>query len=421
MVITEMAGIKSTDSTGLDEEIGTDPDELVAMLLSNTGRRPNPYPILAALRKVAPIHQVAPQLWFLTRHEDIRHVLRDKRFGRDLTANQQSVWGEEKAANSPFLQSQRRWFLNQDPPDHTRLRSQVQSVFTPAAFAAQRTLIEARVEQLLRPLLAKGEFDVVEDFARPLTVSAIGDLMGIPQKDQERFSEWAFFFEVGDDPAKLERADQSVEEYEDYFTALIDSKTRSPGKDLLSKLILTQLEGKQLQPEELLATCILMFGGGFDTTKNLIANFVHAFTNFPNQSSIIRDDPSRIPEAVEEMLRYDGPSMMNYRNVRETVSYKNVVFEQGDQILLSTPSANRDEEVFLNPDEIMIGRKDIRHLALGGGIHFCIGAAMGRLETIAAVNALYGSTRSLELAAQPVFMDTTVFRGPETLRVKVEV
>ena len=375
----------------------------------------DPYPDYRLLRERAPRLRLPDGTVVLTRRADVVSVLRDSRFGHLYPERQRQLWGSEQVEKSRLLQSRLRWFLFMDPPDHGRLRGLVQKVFTPKAFEARAPAIQAFVDEHLDRALAGDTFDLVSDLAHPLTVDTIGDLLGVPRADRMRFTDWGLVFEALPGSEAFEQAEKLIVDYEEYFAQLLSDKRASPGEDLLSALLAAEEGGDSLSQDEALATAFSLFGAGFDTTRHLIGNAVHALLEDPDQLARLRAAPQLMRGAVEEFLRYDGSVQFTTRTALEEVELDGERFTRGDAFYLCLGAANRDPEAHDRPDDLEIERPRPQPLTFGGGIHHCLGAAMGRLETRLALQSLLDRTASIELAAAPRWREGAVFRGLETL------
>lgn len=381
---------------------------------------PDPYPDYAMLRDRAPRLRLPDGTVVLTRRADVVAVLRDERFGHRYAERQRELWGEEQLRSSRLLQSRLRWFLFMDPPDHGRLRGLVQKVFTPKAFEERAPAIQGFVEEHLDRALARGTFDLVAELAHPLTVDTIGDLLGVPREDRTRFADWGLVFEALPGSDVFDRAERLIVDYEEYFAALLAEKRRHPGDDLLSVLLAAEEAGDRLSSDEALATAFSLFGAGFDTTRHLIGNSVHALLSHPDQLDALRAEPGLMRNAVEEFLRYDGSVQFTTRTALEDVDLDGERVAAGTAFYLCLGAANRDPEAHERPDVLDVRRARPQPLTFGGGIHHCLGAAMGRLETRLALTAMFERAAELELAGRPSWRQGAVFRGLERLPVAVQ-
>lgn len=399
-----------------ETELAPDLAEAIGRIIVGS---PDPYADYALLRERAPRLRLPDGTVVLTRRADVVAVLRDARFGHRYAERQRELWGEEQVRSSRLLQSRLRWFLFMDPPDHGRLRGLVQKVFTPKAFEDRAPAIQSFVDEHLERALAQDEVELVGALAHPLTVDTIGDLLGVPREDRTRFADWGLVFEALPGSDAFEQAEQLIVDYEEYFSELLDDKRRQGGEDLLSSLLAAEEAGDRLSSDEALATAFSLFGAGFDTTRHLIGNAVHALLAHPEQLERLRESPELMRGAVDEFLRYDGSVQFTTRTALEDIELGDLRASAGDAFYLCLGAANRDPEAHERPDELDVRRERPQPLTFGGGIHHCLGAAMGRLETRLALTALLDRAPGLALAGEPSWRQGAVFRGLERLPVAV--
>ena len=347
----------------------------------------DPYPQYAALRAADPVHfSLALQAWVLTGYEDCALVLRD-----DETYSSSSDTASGQLAE--VLQQQRREFplgetptvLNSDPPVHTRLRSLLNRAFTPRAIEGLRPRIEEIAASLLDDADASnGRFDIAGGFAQPLPIIVIAELLGVPPEDRDRFKRWSAAIARATDvlnaPAILEAAREATRELIAYMDEVVAQRREAPGADILTALAAAEEEGERLSHDELLAFSILLLLAGHETTTNLIGNGLLALAARPELVARLRAEPSLLPSAVEELLRYDSSVQGVVRFARRRSELGGRTIEQGAALLPLVGAANRDPAQFRNPEELDIARSPNRHLAFGRGIHFCLGAPLARLE-----------------------------------------
>ena len=380
--------------------------------------RADPYPSYHLLRTHAPIFFWAPWgIWFLSRHEDCHALLRDNRLGRGPDRH-----GEPPPQQRPLVEMMDRWMLLMDPPDHTRLRSLVNRAFTPRVVARLRDDIQRVTDDLLDQTRERGEMDLIADLAYPLPVTVICRMLGVPAADHVAFHDWsdaiARSLDLTDDPAVYDRAARAAAALTGYLGDLLAERRARPRADLLSALVAVEEEGQRLTTAELFATCALLLIAGHETTVNLIGNGARALLGHPDQWRRLREQPDLIPLAVEELLRYDSPVQFTARVVLEDVAYAGHVFRRGQQVGFLLGAANHDPAQFDAPDTLDIGRQENRHLAFGGGIHYCLGAPLARLEGEIAFATLARRLPTLTLAADTVtHRDNFVLRGLEALPV----
>jgi cytochrome P450 len=296
--------------------------------------------------------------------------------------------------------------LLQDPPDHTRLRTLVSRAFTPRAIEGLHGQIQSIMDGLLDAIVDRGAADLIADFAYPLPVSVINEMLGVPARDRALFRQWSFDIArsldaiVLPDPDIIARGNAAGAAIGAYFEDLVAERRRAPRADLLSAMIAVEEAGDRLSIEELLATGLLLFLAGHETTTNLIGNGVLALLRHPEELRRLREDPALVESAVEELLRYDSPVQRVSRLVYEDVTLGDRTIPAGSLVLGLLGAANRDPDHFPEPDRLDLRRRDNRHLAFGWGIHFCLGAPLARLEGQLAFRTLLRRLPNLALAAE---------------------
>lgn len=378
--------------------------------------RRDPYPYYDLLLAQAPIFYWEPWgMTFLSRHEDCSELLRDNRLGRGAT-------GEPPPTQVDLAAMMNRWMLLMNPPDHTRLRGLVYKAFTPRMVEQLRGTIQAITDRLLDRVAAQGEMELVADFAYPLPVTVIAEMLGIPEADRDVFHHWsdalARSLDLTDDPAIYDRASVAAAEFTGYLRTLAARRRAEPANDLLSALVRVEEAGEQLTEDELYATCALLLVAGHETTINLIGNGTLALLRNLDQLRLLQEKPELARTAVEELLRYDSPVQLTARTVLEDITYKDVTFHRGQEVAFLLSAANHDPAVFAEPHRLDITRQKNPHLSFGGGIHYCLGAPLARLEGQIAFATLLRRLPNLRLAtATPVYRDNLVLRGLESLPV----
>lgn len=421
--------------------------KLESAVFLEPGPKPNPYPEYGRIREKSPIYQLpganGRSAYLLTRFEDVNRLLRGGDFGHDdslatdpdeLTGNplQRFMTKRLLALAGPFIQMAGHWMLTVNPPYHSHLRGQVGRAFLPRAIEAQRDAILRIADELIDARLATGTMDVRGDFSYPLAIYVIGELIGVPREDHPRLKRLARHLALGIDPnlsggsrfmlvrqALLFReVSRAARELQVYFSDLVEQRRREPRDDLLSTLVATDAEGDGLTREELVDTCILLMVAGHITTVDLIGNGMLALFRNPEQLALLRGDLDLAEGAVEEMLRYDSPVQLTSRVVRQPAEVAGVPLRPGDSTIVLLGAANRDPAEFAAPEAFDITRSPNRHLAFAAGIHFCIGAALARLEAQVAVKRLLERLPNLALAEEPRWGTGTVLRGVESLPVR---
>lgn len=393
--------------------------------------REDPYQFFQLLREHEPVHKTAFGVYLLTRHADAAAAVREPR----LSNNEQhselyqafiEANGEPRGVFGDEMGQAVMLFL--DPPDHTRIRGLVSKAFTPKMIERLRHRIEDLVEGLLDAVEQRGDgrMDVVTDLAYPLPVVVICELLGVPAADHVRFQQWSHELAGSIDPQPLrtpeqeERIHAAAEAFLEYFVELIDRRRRDPADDLLSALIAAEEEGDRLSEPELLATALFLLVAGHETTVNLIGNGTLALLRHSDQLERLRADPALDRNAVEELLRFDSPVQLTQRITLEDYEIGGTTIPARQQVIPLLGAANRDPDAFPEPDRLDLGRDGAaRHLAFGGGHHFCLGAALARLEGQIAIGALVRRFSRLEPAGDPVRRETFTLRGLESLPVAV--
>jgi cytochrome P450 len=382
----------------------------------------NPYPFYHRLRETDPMHLTPLGFYVASRHADIATILRDKRFGKDFAGRMSRRHGPE-ILEEPVYRSMRHWMLQQDPPDHTRLRGLVVRAFTARRVEDMRPRIQGIVEGIIDRVESHGHMDLIADFAFRLPVTVICDMLGIPSEDRELFFTSSRTGGRLLDPVPLSRAE--IEQHNasnlaaaDYFHRLFELRRREPGDDLTTQLVQAEEHGSKLSNEELTANIILLFGAGHETTVNLIGNGLLALYRHPDQLRLLREDPSLTGSAVEELLRYDSSVQVTGRTTLEDVDeIGGIPLAKGQSVICLLGSANRDPAVYADPDRLDITRADVRPLSFGGGIHYCLGAQLARIEGEIAIATLLRRLPGLQLddAEHPDWRQTFVLRGLNTL------
>ncbi|WP_239162978.1 cytochrome P450 [Paractinoplanes rishiriensis] len=392
---------------------GPEVSALLGELTTLTGRD-DPYPRYRRLREISPVVRADDGALVVTRHADCAAVARDARLGH-MPAHMLAFVGLPDWEQSPALRQLFTSMLALNPPDHTRLRRLVSSAFTPRRVQALRPAVERMVDDLLDGL--DGEADFIASFAFPLPVNVIGELLGVPPADRPPFQslvrDWSQVIEVMT-PDVLATADPAAATMREILGGLIAERRRDPRDDLLSALVATEEGGDRLTSDELVTMAALLFAAGFETTTNLLGNGLVALLEHPGQVPALAADPAT---AVEELLRYDSPVQIVGRVAWEPTTIGGAAMEPGDRVVAYLGAGNRDPERFADPDRLDLSRTDNAPLSFGGGIHYCLGAPLARLEAQVAFPALLRRFPALELAGRPVRRDSLTIRGYTELTV----
>jgi cytochrome P450 len=399
----------------------------------------NPYPAYAWLREHAPVHRTrlpsGVEAWLVTRYADAKHALADPRLSKNPAHHDEpahakgktGIPGERKAELMTHL-------LNIDPPDHTRLRRLVSKAFTPRRVAEFAPRVQELTNDLIDRFAAEGSADLIHDFAFPLPIHAICDLLGVPREDQDDFRDWAgMMIRHGGGPRG--GVARSVKKMRGYLADLIhrkratlpDSRDPLPGEDLISALIRASDQGEHLTENEAAAMAFILLFAGFETTVNLIGNGTYALLTHPEQrarleKSLAAGERGLLETGVEELLRYDGPvELATWRFATRPLTLGGQDIAAGDPVLVVLAAADRDPERFADPDVLDLGRRDNQHLGYGHGIHYCLGAPLARLEGQTALATLLTRLPDLQLAADPAdlrWRGGLIMRGLRTLPVE---
>ncbi len=388
----------------------------------------NPYPLFAQMRAEDPVHW-SPRLksWILTRYDDIKRVcLEPERMSSDrLRPFFASIPSDEARKIGDIMRFLSLWMVFKDPPEHARLRRLTSKVFHNKSMQAMRPQVEAITAWLLAEIGDKTEFDFVADFAGPLPCLVIMAMLGVPKADLARVKrmsdEMALFIGSSRTSAeKYDTAEAATHEMAEYFRHYIAQRRARPGDDLLSELVHLEDNGAQLSEDELIATFILLLFAGHETTTNHLANGVLSLTQFPGEAAKLRANPASAAAAVEELLRFEGPSGAQVRVVSRAHELRGKDLKEGDRVFVMLNAANRDPEAFSEPDLLNLDRDGVPHLAFGFGIHICLGFPLARLEGQVAFPALLNRFRSIEtVGPAPEWINSLVFRGMKGLNVAV--
>jgi cytochrome P450 len=383
----------------------------------------DPYPHYARLRSTDPMHLTPHGMYLASRHAEASLVLRDKRFGKDFIERSTRRYGP-KIMEEPIFRSMSRWMLQRDPPDHARLRGLVVKAFTARRVEDMRPRIQQVVDETLDRMAERGHMDLIEDYAFRLPVTIICDMLGIPEDHRGVFyassrNGGRLLDPVPLSPAEITEANAGHAMAQMYFQQLFELRRKNPGDDLTTQLVQAEEDGSKLSNEELTANIVLLFGAGHVTTVNLIGNGLLALYRNPDQLALLKANPALITNAIEEFLRYDSSVQLSARVTLEDIDdLGGRKIPKGETVLCLLGSANRDPAVYPDrPDRLDITRPNVRPLSFGGGIHFCLGAQLARIEAEVAIATLLRRLPELRLddAENPEWRPTFVLRGLKRL------
>jgi len=379
--------------------------------------RRNPFPVYDQLRAAAPLlHEPRFDAWMIFGYEDARRAMTD----------------HERFSSSMFTAGRANpdWMIFLDPPRQAKLRSLISRVFTPKAIAALEPRIRELSRQLLNPLIARGQIDVAAEYATPLPMIVISEMVGVPAAEWERFRRWSdVFLKLSHTISAGSAASAAAAEYfaakaemSAYMAALIAERRAQPKHDLLSRLVEAEVDGERLTEQEVVGFVELLIIAGQETTSNLIGNSILCFAENPDQLARLRESPELMPRAIEEVLRFRSPVQWIFRATKCDVEMRGQTIPAGKLVLPMIGSANRDPLVFPEPHRFDVAREPNPHIAFGHGIHFCLGAPLARLEASIALPDLLTRLGHFELASDEPWQPRTALHvlGPTSLRIRFE-
>ncbi len=405
----------------LDPALAAEPYPTYAKL--RAGGRLLWFPMIGGrARRRVPPDESMPGVWAITHYDECMRFLRDERVSSDPMKSQlfQVVMKTMLGENSPAVDLMRHLLLFMDPPDHTRLRALANAAFSRKAVEELRPRISQLVDALLD---GRDEIDLVSDFAYPLPVTVIAEMLGVPLSDREIFGAWSrelvdLFGTEEVSTESTQRGNDSIVAMNEYFTALAEDRRRAPREDLLTAFVEVEDQGERLTHDELLATCLILLIAGHETTANLIGLGTLALLRDPVTLARLRDDAGLVPHAVDELLRFDSPVQATARTTLAPIEVAGTEIPKAERVLVLLGAANRDPDQFPDPDRLLPERSPNPHLAFGGGIHFCLGAPLARLEARIAFAKLV--QLPLELVSDELeWRHTFPIRGLKSLRVRV--
>jgi len=387
----------------------------------------DPYPVYAELRRDRPVaYDEATDHWLVTRHRDVDAVLRDRRFGRTyLHVASHEAMGRERPPErlEPFWRLINAGILDMEGSDHARVRRLVSKAFTPSFVEGLRPRVEKIVAELVGAVDGAGEIDLLPAIAEPLPVTVIAEMLGVPEADRHLLRPWSAdickMYELNPAPRAEADAVRASVEFSEYLRELARERAKVPGGDLISELALVVDEGERLTEDELVGTCVLLLNAGHEATVNsTLLGWWSLFRN-PDQLEELRADHTLIPSAVEELLRFDTPLQLFERWVLEPFELHGIEIPRGAELGLVFGSANRDPDVFAGPDRLDLDRTPNPHLTFGAGIHFCLGAPLGRMELQTSFRMLLERFPEMELVEEPTWRPNYIVRGLAGLRVRL--
>ena len=383
---------------------------------SDPAYRRDPYPFLKRLREADPVHRHPHGYWVVTRHADVRALNRDPRLGRDL--RKLNVGGTDIVYRRypALLESHATAIFHIDPPDHTRVRRLMSYAFTPAAIDAMLRTVERVADDLIGALPDEGPFELIHDVAKPFPVAVIAGILGVPERDFADLERWSFaiseIVEMTITHRQLMKAEEGCAAFKEYLIEFVARRRREPGDGLVDRLLAAERETGALSEAELIHNIMLVFVAGHETTTNLIGNGVFCLLTHPGELARLRADPSLLPTAVEEILRYESPANATPRCAHEDIEIGGKVIRKGELVMCLLGAANRDPDAFRDPDRFNIMRDPNPHESFGGGPHYCIGAPLARVEGRVALAKLLERYPHLEIdPARVTWADRINLRG----------
>ena len=377
----------------------------------------SPYEQYARLRDADPVHWSGMlQGWVLTRHDDVASLLRDPTVSSDLdNASPTTVVSRQRERQARGGRRSDTLVLRDDP-DHNRLRKLLQRPFGPRPVEGLRRMVSARVDAAIAELAPQGAMDVIADFAYPLPVAVFCEQLGLPDEDTPRVREWIRAVARMLDPVladdEYDRCNQLMNELYGYLEGQVEAKRRAPANDVLTQLVHAEDDGDTLTRDELVAQLVTLYVAGHEPTTALVGNGLLALLRQPEQLELLRARPDLLPNAVHELLRYDGPNQFVRRIAAVPITFGTVRIAPGDVIYLGIGAANRDPDRWTDPDRVRVDREDAaRHLQFGAGIHMCLGSHLARLQAEVMLGALVHRLDDVALAGEPVWSDRMVLRG----------
>lgn len=390
--------------------------------------RDNPYPVYARLRSEAPLfHSECWDCAVLSRYEDVTAALQNpaqfSSVGRVVNAMRRRFSPTALDDVGPLVQNYSRGLINSDPPDHARMRRLVQSAFVPRVLERLRPQVQAITDELLDRVEPKSKLDIVRDLAFPLPITVIAELLGVPPQMREQFKAWSggiveFMATPNPSIETAKRSQRALLELHQFLREVFTQRRREPREDLITALVQASFEGDKLSEEELLSTCTTILIGGHETTTSLLASGVWLLLHHPQALEQLRAAPEGMTVAVEEFLRFEPPFQRILRVAKGDIELHGQTIADGQSVMLLLGAANRDENIFPKAETLDIQRAPNRHIAFGYGIHFCLGAALARLEAPIALNTLLRRAPNLAMAGSNIAWHDGMVRAIPALPVR---
>ena len=389
--------------------------------------RAHPYPFYDDLRNQEPVHTTPYGMVVLTRYEDVSTTLKSADFSRDIEKYSTQATTEARQRRREMQRERTKSILNLDPPDHTRLRRIVSKSFTPSAMEKLRGRIEHLVNTALDHAQERGSIELIDDLAFPVPFQVISDLLNMPTERAEEMREWSQIITNSLEPTatddELAQSDAALAQLVPYLTSIIEERRRNLGEDMLSSLITAEEAGDKMTTDELMAFLVLLYIAGHETTVNLIGNSTLALLRHPDQAALVHQH-GLSSQAIDELLRFDGPVQHTVRVPLKTVRYEvngtTIEIEPGTVVMTSLGAANHDPSIFDAPHELRLDRPNAhRHMAFASGIHYCLGSALAKLETEVAVGTLFQRFPTISIFGTPSWRDRLTIRGVNQLQLSL--